>query len=84
LGHRALLEEIRWRLCVEVVGIDLNPPSSAPFPVLRGDAVHHPLPACDAARRSPDRNCGRSSARRLDPTASGGAFLRHQLLEISW
>jgi SAM-dependent methyltransferase len=48
-GHGALLEEIRRRLCVDVVGIDLNPPNSAPVPMLRGDAVHDPLPACDAA-----------------------------------
>jgi SAM-dependent methyltransferase len=49
-GQGALLHEIRRKLGVEVVGIDLRPaPQSAPVPILLGDAVSGPLPPADVA-----------------------------------
>jgi SAM-dependent methyltransferase len=48
-GHGGLLVEVRRRLAVDVVGVDLFPPSHAPVPIVRADAVRHPLPDCDVA-----------------------------------
>jgi SAM-dependent methyltransferase len=48
-GHGGLLVEVRKRLSVEVVGVDLFPPPAAPVPIVRADAVRHPLPECDVA-----------------------------------
>lgn len=49
-GQGSLLEEIRRKLGVEVVGIDLRPaPDSAAVPILIGDAVADPLPVADVA-----------------------------------
>ncbi len=49
-GQGALLLEIRRKLGVEVVGVDLRPaPQSTPVPILLGDAVSGPLPPADVA-----------------------------------
>src|SRR5947209_17858444 len=48
-GNGALLEEIRRRLGVEVIGLDLRPPAAAPVPMLRGNAITDPLPDADVA-----------------------------------
>jgi SAM-dependent methyltransferase len=49
-GHGALLQEIRRRLGVEVIGFDLRPaPTTAPVPILTGNAVTEPLPRADVA-----------------------------------
>jgi SAM-dependent methyltransferase len=49
-GQGALLEEIRRRMSVEVVGFDLRPaPPHAPVPIFQGNAVSDPLPAADVA-----------------------------------
>jgi len=50
-GRGHLLAVIRRNLGVDVVGVDLRAPlnGSCPAPVLRGDAVRSPLPACDIA-----------------------------------
>ena len=48
-GHGALLEEIRARLGVEVVGVDLRPPARAAVPILQCDAIRDRLPAADIA-----------------------------------
>jgi len=49
-GHGALLEVIRHKLGVEVVGFDLRPArASAPVRILSGNAVLDPLPGADVA-----------------------------------
>jgi 2-polyprenyl-3-methyl-5-hydroxy-6-metoxy-1,4-benzoquinol methylase len=49
-GQGALLEQIHRKLGVEVVGFDLRPaPSSAPVPIVSGNAAVDPLPAADVA-----------------------------------
>ncbi len=49
-GHGALLEDIRARLDVDVIGFDLRPaPASCPVPILTGNAAIDPLPAADVA-----------------------------------
>jgi SAM-dependent methyltransferase len=49
-GQGALLDHVRRRLGVDVVGFDLRPaPSSAPVPILIGDAIFDPLPQADVA-----------------------------------
>jgi SAM-dependent methyltransferase len=49
-GQGALLEEIRQKLGVEVIGFDLRPaPSSEPVPILAGNAAEDPLPRADVA-----------------------------------
>ena len=48
-GRGDLLAEIRVRLGVEAVGIDLRPPAGARVPVIQADAVRDALPACDVA-----------------------------------
>lgn len=49
-GHGALLDQVRHRLGVDVVGFDLRPaPPSAPVPILTGNAIVDPLPAADVA-----------------------------------
>jgi SAM-dependent methyltransferase len=48
-GNGALLDEIRARMGVEVLGVDLRPPRQTPVPVLVRDAVRDPLPAADVA-----------------------------------
>jgi SAM-dependent methyltransferase len=44
-----LLHEIRSKLGIEGVGIDLHPPADASVPILRLDAVHESLPPADVA-----------------------------------
>lgn len=49
-GHGALLQQIRRRLGLEVLGYDLRPaPASARMRILTGDAVRDPLPRADVA-----------------------------------
>lgn len=49
-GHGALLQEMRTKLGVLAIGIDLNPPRRRlPVPILRADAVRDKLPAADVA-----------------------------------
>jgi SAM-dependent methyltransferase len=49
-GQGALLEEIRKKLGVEVVGFDLRPvPAGSSVPILTGDAAADPLPEADVA-----------------------------------
>src|SRR5580698_555441 len=49
-GQGALLEQIRRKLGLEVVGFDLRPaPASSPVPILTGNAALDPLPPADVA-----------------------------------
>ena len=49
-GRGGLLQEIRRRLGVEAVGVDLRPaPASSPVPIITADAVTDPLPRADVA-----------------------------------
>jgi len=49
-GQGALLEEIRAKLGVEVIGFDLRPaPAGASIRILRGNAAVDPLPQADVA-----------------------------------
>lgn len=48
-GQGALLEQIRQKLGVEVIGFDLRPAPSPPVPIVTGDAAVDPLPAADVA-----------------------------------
>ena len=48
-GGGALLEYLRRRLGVEVIGIDQKPPDHANVPIIAGDAVTEPLPEADVA-----------------------------------
>ena len=49
-GQGALLQEIRRRLAVEVIGFDLRPsPPDSPVRILTGDAVTDPLPPAEVA-----------------------------------
>jgi SAM-dependent methyltransferase len=49
-GQGALLEEIREKLGVEVIGFDLRPaPSGSSIPILTGNAAFDPLPPADVA-----------------------------------
>lgn len=48
-GQGALLEQIRRKLGVEVIGFDLRPAPKAPVPILTGNAAVDPLPAADIA-----------------------------------
>jgi SAM-dependent methyltransferase len=48
-GSGALLDHLRRRLNVEVIGVDLKPWPMAPVPVLTANAIAEPLPATDAA-----------------------------------
>jgi 2-polyprenyl-3-methyl-5-hydroxy-6-metoxy-1,4-benzoquinol methylase len=49
-GHGALLQEMRTKLGVDAIGIDLNPPQRRlPVVILRADAVRDRLPAADVA-----------------------------------
>lgn len=46
-----VLRDLRHKLGVDVVGVDLNPPASVqvPFPIVRANAVQDPLPPADLA-----------------------------------
>jgi SAM-dependent methyltransferase len=48
-GQGALLEEIREKLRVEVIGFDVRPAPSAKVPIMTGNAVTDPLPSAEAA-----------------------------------
>src|SRR5436305_4893541 len=48
-AHGGLLAEIRDRLAVEVVGVDLRPPAGALVPVVAADAIRDRLPEADVA-----------------------------------
>jgi SAM-dependent methyltransferase len=50
-GNGALLDEIRRKLRVEVLGVDLRPPKRNAFgiSIVEADAVRHPLPEADVA-----------------------------------
>jgi SAM-dependent methyltransferase len=49
-GQGALLEEIRGKLGVDVVGFDLRPaPAGSSIPILTGNAAVDPLPEADVA-----------------------------------
>lgn len=48
-GQGALLEQIRQRLGVDVIGFDLRPAPKAPVPILTGNAAVDPLPSADIA-----------------------------------
>jgi SAM-dependent methyltransferase len=49
-GEGAVLQDIRRRLAVDVIGMDLRvAPESGPVPILAGDATKDPLPAADVA-----------------------------------
>ena len=49
-GEGALLQEIRRRLAVNVIGVDLRgAPQAASVPIVAGDAICDPLPTADVA-----------------------------------
>jgi SAM-dependent methyltransferase len=50
-GYGGVLREVRRRMGVEVIGVDLRPPKSrsVSFPILRADAATDPLPEADVA-----------------------------------
>jgi SAM-dependent methyltransferase len=49
-GEGAVLQEIRRRLAVDVIGMDLRvAPLPGPVPIVAGDATKDPLPAADVA-----------------------------------
>ena len=48
-GYGGLLLEVRKRLSVDVIGVDLAPPAVPLVPIVRADAVRHSLPECDVA-----------------------------------
>ena len=48
-GQGAMLEQIRKRLGVEVIGFDLRPAPKAPVPIVTGNAAVDPLPLADIA-----------------------------------
>ncbi len=48
-GHGGVLDDVRRRLLVDVVGVDLHPPDHSPVPIVRADAVRDCLPKADVA-----------------------------------
>ncbi len=48
-GGGALLEYLKKRLSVEVIGVDQKPPDKASVPIIAADAVTEPLPEADVA-----------------------------------
>jgi SAM-dependent methyltransferase len=48
-GHGGLLLQLQRELGVDVVGADLRPPESSPFPILQADVTKDPLPEADVA-----------------------------------
>jgi SAM-dependent methyltransferase len=48
-GHGGVMADVRERLGVDVVGIDLRPPEDAGVPIIEADAVRDPLPRADVA-----------------------------------
>lgn len=48
-GHGGVLEEVRQRLRVDVVGVDLHPPERSSVPIVRADGVRDCLPKADVA-----------------------------------
>ena len=77
-GQGGLLEIIRRRMAVEVMGVDLRVAPGATVPMVAADAVRHPLPQADVALAiclvhhlseaelvELIRNVGRSAGRRI-------------------
>lgn len=48
-GHGAMLADIRAHFGVDVIGVDLRPPSNPPVPILAADATRDELPRADVA-----------------------------------
>ena len=48
-GHGAMLADIRSRLSIDVIGVDLKPPVDPPVPIVRADATRDALPQADLA-----------------------------------
>jgi SAM-dependent methyltransferase len=48
-GHGGVMADVRERLGVDVVGIDLRPPEDAGAGIIQADAVRDPLPPADVA-----------------------------------
>jgi len=48
-GHGGMLEDIRSRLSVDVIGADLKPPAHPPVPIVRADVTRDRLPQADVA-----------------------------------
>jgi SAM-dependent methyltransferase len=48
-GRGGMLRDIRRRLNVDVIGVDLRVPQTASVPIVRADAVRDALPECDVA-----------------------------------
>ena len=48
-GHGGMLADIRARLSIDVIGIDLKPPVDPPVPIVRADATRDVLPRADVA-----------------------------------
>jgi SAM-dependent methyltransferase len=48
-GYGRVSADIRNRLGVEVIGVDVQPPKDAPVTIVRADAVRDPLPLADVA-----------------------------------
>jgi SAM-dependent methyltransferase len=50
-GEGGVLRDLRKRLGIDVVGVDLNPElaTQTPFPIIQADAVLDPLPSADIA-----------------------------------
>lgn len=48
-GHGGMLDYLRRRLSVDVIGADLRPPVSASVPIVRADVTRDALPQADVA-----------------------------------
>lgn len=48
-GHGGLAGYLAERLSIDVVGVDLKPPATAPIPIMRADATRDALPEADVA-----------------------------------
>ncbi len=48
-GNGGMLEHIRRRLGLEVIGADLKPPANSPIPIVRADVTSDALPQADVA-----------------------------------
>lgn len=48
-GHGGVAVDVRCRLGVDLVGVDIRPPANAPVPMIQADAVRDGLPRADVA-----------------------------------